>query len=1014
MKGRWMLSIFTVGLAVAAGAQEPPPPEEAQPAAETRYTIDVVVRPSIDFTERLAEVVRRQVPHEHSVRVERRRSEFVVRVGDFETVEEAQPVLEQIHDLGYEDASIAAIAIPAPGPEWEEPGTRTDAAPPPQPAPEAAERPDEQPPAEAAPTPPAPEAPPPAGKLIRATRIDNGSLSLDGRLEDDAWTSTEFDSDFQQKVARGGFPAREKTEVAVLYDDEALYVGARVHASDPASIRARRSARDEAADTDRLIVSLDTYHNRQTAYNFGVTAGGTRIDYYQPQDVFTVRDYTFDPVWQARTALHNDGWTAEMRIPFSSLRFYGGNDSPVWGINVQRVSPALRLHTFWVVVPGNETGWASRFGDLVGLDGVRPHRRIAVVPYVVGERTRSDDELSSGGPFEDGEADDVRFGGDFLMDLSPGLSLEATFNPDFGQIEADPAVVNLSAFEVFFPEQRPFFLEGAELFEGLGPRYFYSRRIGAPPHGRANAPFVERPVDTTIAGAAKIIGRRPSGWSTGTMVALTEEEEARTFDPDTGMFGRTPVEPRTAFGVSRIQREFGPGSSFGLVGTGVRREFDDNRALETLLPREAFAGGADWNLRFGETRHEFGGFVGASMVEGDPAAILRLQRSSARYLQRPDADYVGLDPTRDSLEGYTAGLRLDRIEGPLRWTLSGEARSPGFEINDAGAMSTADDISAFGQMSYFWTFKNRPVRRADIFGSIASGWNFGNIRQYTTPQVGLRLISRNFWKTNFQLSHDMSALSDSLTRGGPLMETGSGWRSQLSVSTNEARQWVWSIGGSYATDELDGWAFGANTRFLMRFADRYTLSVRPGYERSRNTRQFYTTLAGDRSETFNQRYVFSALEQRTAYARLRMGLAITPRLSFDFYLEPFVAVGTFDSFGELLAARSSDLRLYGTDGTTITRLEDGSYVVTDGDNTFPLADGDFDLTSLRGNAVVRWDYAHGSSLFFVWSQTRDAEDVLGAQIRPGDLVDVFDAPVRDIFAIKLSYRLDFNRFNRNP
>lgn len=343
MKGRWMLSIFTVGLAVAAGAQEPPPPEEAQPAAETRYTIDVVVRPSIDFTERLAEVVRRQVPHEHSVRVERRRSEFVVRVGDFETVEEAQPVLEQIHDLGYEDASIAAIAIPAPGPEWEEPGTRTDAAPPPQPAPEAAERPDEQPPAEAAPTPPAPEAPPPAGKLIRATRIDNGSLSLDGRLEDDAWTSTEFDSDFQQKVARGGFPAREKTEVAVLYDDEALYVGARVHASDPASIRARRSARDEAADTDRLIVSLDTYHNRQTAYNFGVTAGGTRIDYYQPQDVFTVRDYTFDPVWQARTALHNDGWTAEMRIPFSSLRFYGGNDSPVWGINVQRVSPALQI-----------------------------------------------------------------------------------------------------------------------------------------------------------------------------------------------------------------------------------------------------------------------------------------------------------------------------------------------------------------------------------------------------------------------------------------------------------------------------------------------------------------------------------------------------------------------------------------------------------------------------------------------------------------------------------------------
>ncbi len=1011
MTCRWILAILVAVNGATALAQEPPQPpsEEATSAPETRYTVEVLVRPTLDEAKQMREVVRRQAVPEISVRVEARTPGYAVRVGDFTTLEEAEAVLKQVQARGYLDASIVSIPLLTVGPDWREPGTRTDAERPSEPIAEVTQPPaGEAPPeAEAVPAPPPAEVPPPAGKTVRATRIGNGDLTIDGRLEDPAWSSASFVSDFQQKADRDGFPPRERTEVAVLYDDEALYIGARIHVSDHSSIRARRSQRDDDADADRLIVSLDTYHNRQTAYNFGVTAGGTRIDYYQPRDVFTVRDYSFDPVWQARSALGNGGWTTEMRIPFSSLRFHGGSESPIWGINIQRVSPALRLYAFWVVVPGQETGWASRFGDLVGLDGVRPSRRIAVVPYVAGQQSRTDEQIAQG-PFDDDDETEMQYGGDFLMDLTPAVSLEATFNPDFGQIEADPAVVNLSAYEVFFPEKRRFFLEGAQLFEGLGPRYFYSRRIGAPPHGRANGPFVDTPVDTTIAGAAKLIRRRPSGWSLGTMAAVTDEEEADTFDPETGLFGRVPVEPRTMYGVSRVQRDFGAGSSFGLVGTGVRREFGSSDTLETLLPREAFAGGADWNLRFADQTYEFGGFAGASLVQGDPAAILRLQRSSARYLQRPDADYVELDPTRDSLDGYTAGLRLGRIKGAWTWTLSGEARSPGFELNDAGAMATADDLSAYGLLSYYTTRNKGPWQRLDASTSLSSGWNFGRVRQYTTPQVDLSLVWRNFWQTDFEVAHDMRALSDSLTRGGPLMETGAAWRSRFNLSTNRARQWVWSLGGSYSTDELDGWGYGLNTQALVRFADRFTFSVTPGYERSRNTRQFYTTLAGDRIETFNQRYVFAALTQRTAYARLRMGLAITPSLGFDLYVEPFAAVGSFDRFGELAAARSSDLRLYGTDGTTITRLDDGSYVVTDGDATFPLVDGDFDLTSLRGNAVLRWDYAQGSTLYLVWSQTRDAEDVLGEQIRPGDLVDVFDAPVRDVFALKVSYRLHFD------
>jgi hypothetical protein len=599
--------------------------------------------------------------------------------------------------------------------------------------------------------------------------VDGSPPKIDGRLDDPVWGSAIFVSDFQQKGATRGLRAREKTEVAFLYDNDGLYVGARVHAKDPAAVSVTRSTRDDPANADQLIVSLDTYHNRQTAYNFGVTAGGTRLDFYQPRDVFGARDYSFNPVWEVRTATNATGWTAEMRIPLSQLP-YPPADSLVWGVNVQRLDPKERLNVFWVVVPGNETGWASRFGDLVGVTGVGPRRRFAIVPYVSGQGVFSDFEPSPDDPFADVDGEmQWNYGGDLLVDVTPTVTLEATFNPDFGQIEADPAVVNLTAFETFFPEKRPFFLEGADLFRGRGPRYFYSRRIGAPPHGDVNQQFREEPVSTTILGAAKLVGRTPSGLSVGVLAALSDQERARTFDPETGTFDGVPVEPKTFFAVSRIQKDLGAGSTFGFVGTGVRRDVSEGQTLAGLLPRQAYAGGFDWSLRFAGESHEFGGFGGASIVDGDSAAIQRLQLSSARYYQRPDADHVDFDPARTNLTGYTGGLRLARIRGPWRWTVSGEARSPGFEINDAGAMATADDLFLFAHSGYGTPTRFGPWKRFDVSGSLSSGWNFGADRQFTTPAVNLSLGWDNYWRTYTRIAYDTRALSDNLTRGGPLM-----------------------------------------------------------------------------------------------------------------------------------------------------------------------------------------------------------------------------------------------------
>ncbi|MGH7556637.1 MAG: DUF5916 domain-containing protein, partial [Gemmatimonadota bacterium] len=876
---RLAVSIACVAIVIASFATLVLPSIASAQQNARLYTIQAVARSTpAQAEEQALEIARLLGPHA-DVRVEHHPPYHTVRVGYFDTADQARQILSRIWDMGYNDAWIARILVSALDARRTEPGLIADPGRASVDPAVAVQRDTLPKQVEVAPEP----AQPSGRKRLVASSFQGEPPTVDGRLDEDVWKSATFLSDFEQKGHRRGFPARERTEIAFVYDEEALYVGARMHIEDRSFLRAPRSRRDDPANSDRIVVSLDTYRNRQTAYSFGVTAGGTRLDYFQPEDVFAVRDISYDPVWEAQTKVYATGWTAEMRIPFSQLQFHAA-DSLVWGVNIQRQNPAQHLNVFWVVVPANETGWASRFGDLVGMTGVRASRRFAIIPYLTGQGVFSDFEPSPDDPFarEDGEMR-WRYGGDLRFDLTPSLSFEATFNPDFGQIEADPAVVNLTAYETFFPERRPFFLEGSALFEGQGPRYFYSRRIGAPPHGDVKAQFREEPVGTTILGGAKLIGRTPGGVSVGALAALSDQERARTFDPETGTFDGVPVEPQTFFGVSRIQKDLGAGSTLGVVGTAVRRSVTDGEALANLLPEQAYAGGVDWSVRFADQSHEFGGFAGASVVEGDSIVIRRLQRSSARYYQRPDADHVEFDPGRTQLAGYTGGLHLSRIEGALNWSLSGEMRSPGFEINDAGAMATADDLVAFGRLAYEFHTRAGPWRRADISGSMSSGWNFGGVRQFTTPSAYLGLTWENFWRTYSRVEFDTRALSDDLTRGGPLMGTGRAVRTSFGLAPNHANRHQWSIDGYYSNDEFGGWSYSLAPSLSLRPNEHFELSMGPGYERALDARQFYGSLPDGRAETFGRRYLFASLDRSTLYVRVRAGIAITPDVGFEFY-----------------------------------------------------------------------------------------------------------------------------------
>ncbi len=842
-------------------------------------------------------------------------------------------------------------------------------------------------------------------RQIRALRINPHAPKIDGKLDDVIWKKAEFFTKFTQKEPKEGEAALNETEIAIVYDDDALYVGARMYSKDPNKILATLTRRDNVSNSERILVSLDSYNDNRTAYTFGVTASGVRVDYYHGADYEFNRDYDFDPVWRAVAARNPKGWSAEMRIPFSQLRF-NKKDVQTWGININRWVPTDNEDSYFVMIPKNETGWSSRMADLVGIEAIKPSRRIEVLPYVA-----SDGMFRSGvdaaDPFRDGEEYKARIGADFKMGVGPNLTLEGTVNPDFGQVEADPAEVNLSAFETFFSERRPFFTEGSNLLEGGGAGYFYSRRIGARPHGDPDGEFVDSPTNTSILGAAKLTGRLSSGLSVGVLGAVTEREKAKVFNS-----GRTieeEVEPLTGYGVVRLQQEFGKeASTVGIILTGIERDLSDGTDLATFLRTRAIAGGTDWNLRFDGGKYELGGNVGFSHIEGSQSAIAEAQLSSARYFQRPDADHTEFDPTRTSLNGWTSDLWFEK-NGGEHWLWGGfiGAESPGFEINDTGRLGTADDIDSQAWVRYRENDPGKHFQNWWTRASLGSGWNFDSDRQYSFLDLESVFTFKNYMGSFLGYEYFPAAQSDNLTRGGPSMGTGESWNMWAELWSNNQKKTTWNMWGGYSEGETGGWSYDLGGGATFRPGDRWQLSFNPRWNQRVSSRQYIDTFAGNNPLTFNERYLFSSIERSQLVAQIRLNYSFSPDLSLELYAEPFAASGRYFRFGELAAARSKDLRHYGAGGTSIVNNGDGTYTVTDGAQTFDFEQPDFNFLSFRSNLVMRWEWSPGSTLFLVWQQNRSTDNGSGSLVGPSRLFDALSAEGDNFIALKITYWLPF-------
>jgi hypothetical protein len=853
--------------------------------------------------------------------------------------------------------------------------------------------------------------------VMRAVFAERVAPDIDGDLSDAVWQTAPSITGFTQSRPDDGEPATERTEVRMLYDTDALYVFARMFDTEPGGIVARLGRRDDHMQSDMFYVMIDSYHDHRTCFRFGVNPSGVRNDVLTANDD-DHGDSGWDPVWDAAARVDSLGWVAEFRIPFSQLRFSSA-DEQVWGINFSRSIFRKDESVRWSWAPNTEQGYASLFGHLEGLSGIPSPRRIEVLPYTVA-KTDFTEGANPANPFNDGSAQDVSAGVDLKYGVTSGLTLDATINPDFGQVEADPAVVNLSAFETYFSERRPFFVEGANLFRfGAGsggfvfgaPQLFYSRRIGKRPSRSADAEdgFVDNPVATRILGAAKLSGKT-AGWSVGVLDAVTAHTSARIQGAD-GTKGYEPVEPLTNYGVLSLRKDMREGASgIGIMATSVMRNLND--PLFDNLRSSAYAGGVDFFHKFGGNRFAVNGTVSGSYVRGGTDAITRAQRTSSRYFQRPDQDYVSLDSAATSMTGYAVSAQAGKVSGNWTYGTDFYAYSPGLELNDAGFRTSVDRIFSGIRLSRRWLTPGKVFREFEANVTWAQSWNFGGVRQWSSSWAGVWGQFKNYWSASLGSSFDVAGLSDKATRGGPLMKNTSGWFLNASIGSDRRKPLSFDAHTSRGQGEEGSLNGCAGISFNIRPTSAVSLMFTPHYAYSTSP-AFYTTRMDDptATATFGTRYVFSRLKQKDINTTVRLNVSFSPNLSVQLYAQPFIASGDYEEFKEFLEPSSYNFAQYGVDGASTLSFDadDNSYTAdVDGDGpaeAVTFSNPDFTFRSLRSNLVVRWEYTPGSTLFLVWNrgQSGSADDPRFRVFR--EFGNMFGDDQQNTFLLKVNYWL---------
>jgi hypothetical protein len=853
---------------------------------------------------------------------------------------------------------------------------------------------------------------------VRAFRLTS-PVTIDGALLEAAWQGAPSATRFVQGDPVEGAAPSESTWVWLAYDDDALYIAARCWDSHPDSIIANLARRDLLVPSDRFLVMLDPYHDHRSGYFFSVSAAGVLRDGTLMND--TWNDESWDGFWQGRArrdgGTRGGGWTVEMRIPFSQLRYRAGAEQ-VWGINLRRRIERRNEEDYLVYQPKSGAGYVSRFPHLVGLQNGHARRSIELVPYATGKADYLAHAL--GDPFHDGSSYKPGLGADLRASVGNNLTLNTTVNPDFGQVEVDPAVVNLSDVESYYSEKRPFFTENASIFSTFGnegsdnywgfnwssPTFFYTRRIGRGPQGTVpgGSEFSDVPMATHILGAAKLTGKLAPSLSFGMLSAVTSREDARYALG--GLESKAEVEPLTYYGVTRGLKEFKDGfNGLGAMATLAQRRFDGG-GLEDALSRQSLMAGLDgWHFFDRKKVWVVSGWAGLSRVAGTPERMIDLQRAPQHYLQRPDVGYLGVDSSATSLAGWGGRLTLNKQKGNVLSNSAIGVLSPKFDVGDVGFLSRTDVINLHTGWGYKWTKPNHWRRYANVIAAAFQTRDFGGVPNWEGLWGDAEATFVNNWYAGLNGAWNPPVANDRWTRGGPRMRTRNQGESNFSLTTDSKNRLYYEL-GAYYSGSTDGSSheLTLNPYVAWKPASNVTLSAGPGYDRTVEDAQYVDQFdaPGEVPADFGgRRYVFARLDQRTVSANIRLDISFTPNLSLQTYLQPLISAGSYGDFKELARSGSYSFVHYGAayDAATDT-------VTTAAGTRFRLGDPSFNIKSLRGNAVLRWEYRPGSVLYFVWTQQRsDYQDVGDLNFGPSTR-RLLDAHANDVFLVKVTYYLD--------
>ena len=825
-------------------------------------------------------------------------------------------------------------------------------------------------------------------RVYNTTRLTTAKPVIDGVLNDDCWQTGEWSGDFTQWIPKEGAKPTQDTKLKILYDDKNLYVALRGFDTEPSRISRKAGRRDELTG-DVMGITFDSYHDHRTGFEFSVTAAGQKVDLLLTNPMNA--DFNWNAVWYVKTGLEDSAWVAEYEIPLSQLR-YSRDEEQVWGMHVWRWLDRLSEESDWEVQSLTGPGMLYSFGELRGIKGLPKSRRIEIMPYAVGKLKTF--EKVPGNPFADQGRDFLgNVGLDAKIGLSSNLTADLTVNPDFGQVESDPSVMNLTAFETFYEEKRPFFLEGKNIFnfDMGGDDLFYSRRIGQAPGYRfanINNPdqFVQYPDNTSILSAVKISGKSSKGLAVGMLHSMTAGEKAQLWSG--GHTTDKRVVPLTSYTVGRLQQDFKEGNTvLGAMVTSTIRFIED--AYLEDMNRNAFTGGIDFLHQWRDKEFFLDANLIGSSINGSRDALFKAVTSSARYYQRPDIGHEGLNSDWQShLNGHGGSIKIGKgSKGHLRYSTQIDWKSPGLELNDVGFMQMADIVHQETEVSYFVTKPVSIFRTYNLGVHQNNQWDYQMNYENSSVYAFASMEFLNRWAISPSGSYQSETRDTRLLRGGPAFLLPALWEGSLNMHSDFSKKIYFSLSGNLTVAEEDhyrGTSYQASATVIPFNVLKLSLSL--NYSENQDNLQY----VGVMDINMQDHYMLAHLNQKTLGATFRVDYNITPEVSLQYYGSPFSSTGKYSAFKTVTDQGAENY-------TDRFQLLNNYY--TD----YPSRNPDFTFTQFRSNLVFRWEYRPGSQLFLVWANERTGwknENTPHVEDAISGLKDVFPD---NIFLIKLNY-----------